>query len=223
MSHQDEKIEEEVRLHLDWDGRFNAEKIQVSVEDGEVTLRGAVPTYPARKAAVADAWAVLGVVRVHDELQVEHEYPERMPGDEEIKQEVAKVLKWNVKIDESDIAVSVEDGVVTLEGSVDAFWKKRYVEELISDLMGVTGIKNKLAVVLGEEIVDRIIAEDVMAALDRNMNIDAERINVSVKDGVVSLSGTVDSWAAGAVAYEAARCTVGVVDVENNLTVVASA
>jgi osmotically-inducible protein OsmY len=63
-------------------------------------------------------------------------------------------------------------------------------EEVIS----VLGVTNKLAVVTTESIKDEGIADDVIAAMDRHVNVDAQAVNVHVTGGVVTLTGTVSSW-----------------------------
>jgi hyperosmotically inducible periplasmic protein len=56
------------RLH--WDKALNASVLTVKVEDGVVTLRGAVPTRAAKSKAVTLAAETVGVTKVIDELSV---------------------------------------------------------------------------------------------------------------------------------------------------------
>jgi osmotically-inducible protein OsmY len=116
--------------------------------------------------------------------------------------------------------VSVVDGDVSLEGSVDAYWKKRRIEDLSYDRLGVITVNNKLAVVPTQDLEDQAIAKDVVAVLDRRALIDVETIDVEVEAGMVTLSGTVPSWIAWDEAQRAAQYTEGVVDVINDLMIV---
>lgn len=97
--------------------------------------------------------------------------------------------------------------------------EKFYAEKFIEPEPGVIVIENHLAVVPTEDIIDQQIAEDIMRTIDAKANVEADDINVTVKDGVVTLTGTVPSWTARRSAFDAALYTTGVVGVENRLTV----
>jgi hyperosmotically inducible protein len=56
------------RLH--WDKELHSSPLTLKVEDGVVTLRGAVPTQAAKKKAVTLAAETVGVTKVIDELSV---------------------------------------------------------------------------------------------------------------------------------------------------------
>ena len=56
------------RLH--WDKALHSSTLTVKVEDGVVTLQGAVPTQAAKRKAVTLAAETVGVAKVIDELTV---------------------------------------------------------------------------------------------------------------------------------------------------------
>jgi len=118
-----------------------------------------------------------------------------------------------------EIDVTVANGMVTLEGTVEDTWQKWRAEDLVADLSGVILVENHLTVVPTESFVDQDIAEDIESALERNLYVVADDVTVEVENGTVTLSGTVTSWAARRAAYEAALYTTGVVDVRNLLSV----
>jgi len=66
---------------------------------------------------------------------------------------------------------------------------------------------------------DAEIQEDVKAAMRYDSWVDANQVNVDVNDGVVTLTGTVDSWREKRAAGDDAWDTLGVVDVNNDLQV----
>jgi osmotically-inducible protein OsmY len=66
----DDELREEVEEALFYDTWVDAEAITVEVEDGVVTLRGALPSYEEIRYATDDAWDVDGVVGVRSELSV---------------------------------------------------------------------------------------------------------------------------------------------------------
>jgi osmotically-inducible protein OsmY len=216
----DQDIKKDVVDQLYWDYRVYASDVQVAVSDGKVALTGSVPTYTARSAATGDAWEIDGVKLVTNLLAVLFPPTFPVPTDKEIEDSAKVTLAWNPDVYSVDIDVSVTGGVVKLEGTVDAYWKRWKAVNLIADLRGVTDIENHLAVVPSESRIDKDIAGDIEAALERNLYIDAEKVTVKVEYGKVRLSGTVPTYYARARAYGAAVNTPGVIDVDNGIVVV---
>ncbi|MBI2854996.1 MAG: BON domain-containing protein [Chloroflexi bacterium] len=213
-----ERIKGEVMEHLAWDDSFDASKIQVAVSQGKVLLTGTVSSYPARVAAERDVRLVPGVTSVENQLQVEPQNG-TSATDEDIRSRVQSMLAWDALVNPKDIKVRVKDGVVTLEGSVDAYWKRFRAEDLASDVGGVIGMTNRLKVAPRRSAADDCIATEVHRALRRSMAIDAERIKVKVKDGVVILSGTVPTWDMRFAVEDTAKFTTGVTGIVNKLKV----
>lgn len=216
MARNDEQIKRDVVDQLYWDTGVNAADVQVSVHDGVVELNGKVQSYSARTAAFADAWAVPGVTQVIDHINVEYATES---ADDELQAACDSALSLNPDLDAAAIDCNVDQGVVTLRGSVDAYWKKAYAEELVSRIRGVVLVSNHLGVVPSRAPIDQDIAEDIVAALDRNMLVDSSQVDVRVENGIVTLSGSVANWPARMAARNAAARTFGVVDVIDQLEV----
>jgi osmotically-inducible protein OsmY len=138
-----------------------------------------------------------------------------LPSDAEIKTHVQNALLFDPNIFSFKIDVGVKDGWVTLKGTVDAFWKKIEAEETADRVRGVIGVTNELAVVPTEKAGDEMIAKNVVKALERNINVNVDDITVTVKNGVVTLTGTVPSYIAKWSAYNSAFYTAGVVSVDD--------
>ena len=66
--------------------------------------------------------------------------------DSRIHEDICELLTRHGRIDASDVDVSVEQGVVTLRGSVDGRHTKRLVEDVIDDVTGVKDVRNELSV-----------------------------------------------------------------------------
>lgn len=213
-----EEIRSDVRNQLEWDYRVDENDVNVAVDDGVVTLSGTVENFSAKEAAAADAWSVTGVVDVVNNIEVDAESPGSDAGD--ISRSVENVLEWNAEIDASDIRITTIGGIVTIEGTVESYWKKVRAEDLASDVTGVVEVQNRLAVVPTDDAVDERIAEDIVNAIERKSFVDMENIIVRVEDGVVSLSGEVDSRTEHEAVYESALYANGVVAVnDENLTI----
>lgn len=218
MTRFDEQIKKDVVDQLYWDQRVDASDVEVAVDDGEVSLSGVVPNFISRQAAENDVISIPGVLKVNNQLEVLYPTAITLPTDDEIQTHLESVIKWNSYMDESGIGISVEDGVVTLKGSVDSYWKKERLDDVARDILGVKDVVNELAVVPTKDIADQVIAETIMDALDRNIFVDAESLEVTVRNGEVTLTGNVEEWNTFRTAYEIALYTPGVTNVINNLT-----
>lgn len=216
MPRVEEEIKQDVVDQLAWDDRVDAAQVQVLVQDATVVLTGNVHNYWARRAAVEDAQLIPGVLRIEDELVVRWP-PVDTPTDDQLWDEVDRTLRANPNIDATRITVDVTDGTVSLEGNVDAFWKTIHAERIVSDITGIRGVRNRLAIVPTHSIADENIATQIVGALKRNALVDSERIDVRVVDGVVTLEGAVPNWPAASAVRNAAHYTPGVVNVRDNL------
>lgn len=215
----DDEIKRVVLDQLNWDYRIGTSEIEVNVYNGEVTLEGMVPSYNAKQAAEADVLQVPGVIKVNDKLVIKFPTNLTVPSDSEIQMRVLNRFLWNPIIEASSVNVRVDRGNVILHGTVDAYWKKIRAEEIAYDIAGVVHVSNELVVVPTHEYSDKAIAEDIMAALQRNFDLTSQRIELDVDNGKVTLSGVVDSMRDMYSIYRIARFTRGVRDVINLLKV----
>jgi osmotically-inducible protein OsmY len=217
MIRKDEEIKKDVVDQLYWDSRIDASKITVEVEEGVVRISGTVPTYTARQCAYRDAFSIEGVTWVDNDIAV---LPAAGgPTDSEIEANVSSALGWNPDLVGTVIDVIVRYGWVTLEGSVATFWQKQHAEDVASNVNGVVGITNSLAVAPTGDYEDEVIGEEILTALGRHSEVDVNDINVLVANGSVTLSGKVPTWSARLAAYEAALFTGGVVNIHDDLRV----
>src|SRR4030081_1942871 len=112
--------------------------------------------------------------------------------DAAIRESVLSELKWDPKITSPDIAVAVKDGVVTLSGYVSTYWEKDAAEKAVKRVYGVKGVANDIEVKLTSKRTDPEIARDAVHELESHVSIPADKIKVTVKNGWVTLEGTVD-------------------------------
>jgi osmotically-inducible protein OsmY len=215
----DEKIKKEVVDQLYWDSRVDASEIDIEVDDGKVLLKGEVPDYGSKASASSGAWTIEGVTTVENDIQVNYPSTMTVPTDEDIASSIRTSLELDADIDATDIDISVTGGIVTLEGTVDAYWKKQRVEDIASNAEGVVDLVNKISIVPTEDFLDKDIAEEIIGSISRNFNVNEEEIDVIVKDGEVTLSGKVDDWNAYRAVLDAAEFTPGVKDVKDQLII----
>lgn len=141
--------------------------------------------------------------------------------DRELKQHVENALEWEPSFDAAAIGVSVDGGVVTLRGDVGSYAARSAAERVALRVYGVKAIANDLTVrlVTGFERNDTDIAHAAVTSLTWNAVIPQDRVTLTVSNGWLTLSGTLD-WQ---YQKEAAACAVrdltGVKGVTNSITV----
>lgn len=215
----DEDVKVDVAKQLKWDARIDASEVSIRVNNGKVELEGNVPTMTAKSAAFDDAYLVDGVLSVDNKLDVEIPSVKSTPTDSEIRDNVVTALSINSDVESYKIDVTVDKGWVTLEGTVNAYWEKVSAENEVLDINGVLGVSNNLGVVPTESYLDENIAEDIISALERNVHVNADDIDVKVEDGKVTLDGTVKTYTAKNAAFDSALYTPGVITVNNRIIV----
>jgi len=117
-------------------------------------------------------------------------------SDKELYTSLMDKLDFEPLIDSKDIALSIHDGIVAVEGTVGSYVEKRAVERALNSVKGVKGIANELKVSLGSifKRSDSDIAKAAVQALEWNFLVPQEKIKVVVENGRVTLSGEVDFW-----------------------------
>ena len=112
--------------------------------------------------------------------------------DQEIQTDVLAELRWDHSVQANEIGVAVKDGVVTLTGTVDTYLKKWKAEEAAHRVTGVTAVANDITVRTIGERTDADIAAAAVHALRWNASIPADKIQVTVDKGWVTLKGEVE-------------------------------
>jgi osmotically-inducible protein OsmY len=86
------------------------------------------------------------------------------------------------------------------------------------NLAGVRGVINTISLEPHVTVAD--VKSKIEAALKRSAEVDARRIDVTIADGKVVLSGNVHSWFERNDARQAAWAAPGVKEVDDRITVV---
>ncbi len=197
--------------------RIKGIPVTMTVEKGIVKLAGTVPTLAQKRTAADMARRTVGVKEVVDGVKV---LPPEARTDREILQAVGDDLKTNLGKDTADkIKLAVTDRVVTLTGTLPSSYPKQVAGFLTGLTTGVVDVRNNITVKPTIERTDAQIAMDITSRFRRNTLIKDQGIDLKVKDGVVSLTGTVEAFRQVEQAEAIARFTPGVVDVLNQLFV----
>jgi osmotically-inducible protein OsmY len=241
MAH--EQVVSRVREALATEPRIRAaaKPIAIAVDaDGKLTMEGEMATVAAKRLAVRRAADLPDVITVVDKLRVA---PPRRLSDEQIRRRLLDLLvdepvftahelsgvtggdapapgrTADVSENERHIDFVVDDGIVTLRGSVESLEHKRLAGVLTWWVPGTRDVANALAVDPPQEDNDMEIAEGVRLALEKDPIVDAERVNVVVRDAVVHLGGGVAAQEERDAAEADAWYVFGVEDVRNDIVV----
>jgi osmotically-inducible protein OsmY len=219
MTRSDRDILHDIQLQLARDASVDANNVQVEVKNGRVNITGIVTDYEAYQSVLRDTWMVRGVIAVMDRLRIEYPVGTDIPTDTEIRNRILNVLEWSTSIDAARIDVEVMNGIASLNGSVDAYWQRERAENLAFTVAGVLKVNNNLAVVLEADVADEQIRNDLFASFRRVLYLDADRIDVAVRNGFVTLSGFVPDWFAYRTASDIACRAAGVRGITNTLQI----
>ena len=114
--------------------------------------------------------------------------------DKDLKQHVENALDWEPSVDAKDIGVSADQGVVTLRGNVPSYSEKLVAERVALRVYGVKAVANDLTVHVANayQRTDTEIAQAAVSALKWHSVVPDDRVTVTVKDGWITLAGTLD-------------------------------
>jgi osmotically-inducible protein OsmY len=195
----------------------NPLRIKVEAKNGWVTLRGVVASRHQQSLAVRDAHEVVGVIGVIDLTSVG---PERQ-DDETVYQNIRFALDTDSALSKFHISLGVKDSIATLSGSVKTAYEKAHAGDIASRVKGVRGVINQINVSIIATYSDATLTKQIESRMAHNGQTHwiADQIDLQVKDGVVTLSGTVDTWAECTEAAYVVAMTDGVRNVVNRLKV----
>lgn len=144
-----------------------------------------------------------------------------MKTDAEIKQDVLDELAWQPNVDETEIGVIVENGVVTLSGVLNNYSKKVAAEKAVKNVEGVKALAGDIEVKYGNDFkkTDKEIAKAVVEALEWNSSVPEKNLTIKVEDGWVYLSGEVKWGYQREAAKRAVENLLGVRSVINSITI----
>jgi osmotically-inducible protein OsmY len=142
----DTPLADAVIANLDSDPRIpDSLEIAVAADDGIVTLRGTVESFSQRRATAQDARKVDGVYDVDNQLKVSLTGANRR-DDDEIRGAALQRLIWDVEVPTDFVDVKVDDGWVTLQGTVSYMFESDAAYDDVASLYGVLGVTNEIVV-----------------------------------------------------------------------------
>ncbi len=128
---------------LRWDAAIPAGKVEVTVSQGWVTLKGEVDHYFQKRDAEPAIERLSGVRGVSNLLTVKPQ-----PAPQDLKSQIQKALVRHAQTDASRITVEVQGGEVILRGTVSSYAEKKAAEETACSASGVTEVHNRMIISL---------------------------------------------------------------------------
>ncbi len=138
----DERLASDVRHALQVDVLVPDQKITSTVSAGHVTLQGSVDSWADRTNAERAVHRITGVRGVSNQIAVT---PTGVRADE-IKRRIEDALRRQSEREARRLGVSVQDGVVTLTGSVHSWVEKNAVERTAGFMAGVKRVDDRITV-----------------------------------------------------------------------------
>lgn len=141
--------------------------------------------------------------------------------DADTQQDVIRELRSDARVDETDVGVEVDNGIITLTGTVSSWGKRVAAEEAAHRVRGVLDVANDIVVKVPGTggRTDTEIAQAVRNALMWDVFVPDTRIRSTVSAGVVALEGDVDSWIQRDDAERVVRNLTDVRGVRNDIVV----
>jgi osmotically-inducible protein OsmY len=208
-----EEIVKDIQAVLEVDPRINMHRnptISVHFVDDEVVVEGEAENILVKRLAIRLARAVASPIYVQDRLFVK--LADTM-GDATIRDHVSAAImgesvftyhgvrvwdngKWQVRRESREtpteqIDLRVEDGVVTLTGTVISLSHKRLASALAWWVPGTREVLNRLGLNPPEDDNDDEVTDAVRLVLEKDPLINASQLGITTQDYVVTLLGSV--------------------------------
>ena len=222
---RDSDISNSVRRRILNSAVIKSQGLFVTCKDGVVTLSGTVGSYSEEQQAGLLATEVRGVKAVTNNIETKWGTTR---SDVEIKNDAIAAIGRDVYLTGLPITVVVQNGIVSLGGSVgNAYEKDRAFDDVrwISNVKSVTngltvewyedhGVKSESATPS-----DDAVKQAVRQSLDQDSRLLAKEVTIRTLFGEVTLDGSVYSHYEKEIAEQDAKNVVGVAWVRNNLFV----
>jgi osmotically-inducible protein OsmY len=143
-----------------------------------------------------------------------------MTWNDDLVANVNDELFWDPKVDNAAVAVTADEGAITLRGTVGSLREKREAKKAAQRVFGVISVDDKLQVRLMDDMrrADADLRGDVLRALSLDSLV-PQSVDVKVSDGFVTLKGSVDWQYQRDEADQVASNIVGILDVYNEIEI----
>jgi osmotically-inducible protein OsmY len=143
--------------------------------------------------------------------------PNMAGTDQDIAERAANLIDWDIAVPKGTVKVAVSGGWVTLTGEVPWNFQRVSAEQAVRRLAGVVGIMNMVTVKARVSVPD--VRRKIEQALERQADLDASAVTITVDGDKVRLDGRVRAWFERELVEKAAWGAQGVCEVEDHLRI----
>lgn len=206
--------------------------LKVTVQKGKAVLTGKVDEKISKELAGEIALGVSGIKDVDNKIIVDANYMPKANSnsfgdkidDANITAAIRSKLQWNKDVDDVGTEVITKSGRVTLNGIAENQNAKNVIYKLAINTRGVKSVTNNLKIensavnkeakrkneTESHNISDSWITAKVKSSFMYSSNINGSDIDVSTNNGIVTLTGKVNSGIEQSLAVETAQNIRGV-------------
>ena len=219
----DQQIQRDINKYLQGHSdRFK--NVQASVDDGVVSLQGTVDRLIDKLDADKKAHGIDHVTAVRNDIQVSG-----TKSDAELQQGLANKLRYDrigYGIVFNSLTLGVQNGVVTVGGSVHDYPSRDSALAIIETTPGVKGVVDNINVQPTSPFDDELrirLARAIYGhpVMQKYAMVPEAPIRIVVNNGHVTLAGVVDSQMDKQIAETQAKSVPGVFSVDDKLIVAA--
>jgi osmotically-inducible protein OsmY len=211
----DDRITAAVTHDLLFEENVRLNRVDVTTNQGIVTLSRSVENLLAKERAVRIAESIRGVRGVVDEITVT---PASRP-DEDIRKDVLAALMQDPATDSYQIAVSVQGAVARLTGTVGSWAEQQLASRIAKGVKGLKDVRNDVTINYGAKRTDAEIAGDITHRLQWDIWLNGDVVHLAVTKGKVVLTGSAgsavaksrafdDAWVNGVMSVDATKLAV---------------
>lgn len=143
-----------------------------------------------------------------------------MKTNEDLQKDVQDAIKFQPLLHAAEIGVTVKDGIVTLSGIVDGYFKKNEAENAAKNVAGVKAVVENITIKYNNHSKnDNEVAVEVLKALESSWSVPDDKVKVKVENGWVTLDGELPWNYQREAAKSAINYLAGVKGITNNIKI----
>ena len=144
-----------------------------------------------------------------------------MKTNEDLQKDVQDAIKFEPLLNAAEIGVTAKDGIVTLTGIVDGYFKKTEAENAAKNVAGVKVVVENITINYGRGFSknDNEIAVEVLKAINDSWSVPNDKVRVKVENGWVTLDGELPWGYQREAAKSAVNYLMGVKGVTSNIKI----
>ena len=143
-----------------------------------------------------------------------------MKTNEDLQEDVQDAIKFQPLLHAAEIGVTVKDGIVTLSGIVDGYFKKTEAENAAKNVAGVKAVVENITIKYNNHSKnDNEVAVEVLKALESSWSVPDGKVKVKVENGWVTLDGELPWNYQREAAKSAINYLSGIKGITNNIKI----